>query len=645
MKNTIKTIPVALIFALIGSFVVPTSTFATLPEVLTVQANPISQTSATLHASFDANGASDIDVRFEYGTTPLFGSTTTYTNYMTQTGTHDASISVNAGTTYYFRAMAVADGPGYGTTLSFTTPSYTLPNMLTTSATNTQSTSATLNGFYNGNNGGTVTTWFQYANNSSFIGATNTPDISQTNNSGSFSANISGLSQNTTYYFRAIGQNSGGTTLGQPVLSFTTGEENGGGDPIDECTIDYFNASDNTIDEGDDATLSWTTSNCDTVYLSGDGISGYYDLDDSVSTDNLYNDETYTLTATGNGNTDTQSETIEVDEDNGGGGNNDECEITDFEVSPSTIFYGGYVTISWETTDCDDVEITGGDTNDDYGNDGEITSGPIYNNTTFHIYAEGDEGDDSDSDSVSIATDSVVPVNNACSDGIDNDGDGKIDTADAGCTSIYDDSEFNISFFNPVYNPPVNTTVTKTIYAKGGGDNMLNLVVESNADDVCRSDIYQSTTTYKNVSGMDLTNVILRIKLPENVNFRSTSSGTYLRTDHTVTVNIKTIKKGAEGVVYVSGDVRKVALAEDIAVTEAVASFANPKTNITENAIAYNVQDANYCGNSLAGLALFGGNFFPTTLVGWLIFIMAIAGLLIIAREFYGPKNRHQTAH
>jgi len=622
MKNKIKTIIFGAVLIFIGSFSIPTSTFATLPEILTVQASLVTQTSATLHASFDANGASDIDVRFEYGTSPLFGNTTPYTNYTTQTGTHQVSITVSSGTTYYFRAMAVADGPGYGNALSFTTPSYILPNMLTTSATNIDETSATLNSFYNGNNGGTVTIWFQYANNSSFIGAYTTSQASQINNSGSFSTNISGLEENTTYFFRVFGQNSGGTTIGQPVLSFTTQEEYIDNDPIEECVIDYFNASDISVDEGDDVTLSWTTTNCESVYLNGDGISGYYGTDDSVQTDNLYNDETFTLTATGSDNTETGSVTINVDNDNGNNNdeedeNNDDCEITDFDISPNNISYGGSVTISWETNDCDNVEIVGGNINDDYGNDGDIIVGPIYYNTTFHIYADGDEGDDSDYETVTVSS---LPI-------------------------------YVPPYVPPVFTPTYNydytqpKTITKTVFAKGSGDNLLNLTVEPNGKDICLSNIYQTTIKYKNVSGQDLKNVVLKVKLPQNVAYRSSSSGLYSQNEHAIILNVKEINKGNEGVIYINGNVKNIVIKENIAVTEAVASFLNPKNNITENAIAYSVQDVNRCGNSLTSLALFGGNFFPNTFTGWLILIIAISGLLIIAKELYGKAPNRQVNH
>lgn len=93
------------------------------------------------------------------------------------------------------------------------------PNVTTRSATNVRNTSATLNGRVSGN-GSTVRAWFEYGTNTSL--GSSTSRTSYGSGSTDFDRGISGLRENTTYFFRAMAENSEGTARGS-ILSFNTG--------------------------------------------------------------------------------------------------------------------------------------------------------------------------------------------------------------------------------------------------------------------------------------------------------------------------------------------------------------------------------------------------------------------------------------
>ncbi len=126
-----------------------------------------------------------------------------------------------AGTTIYFQAFATnTSGTGYSAQASFTTPAITAPTVTTTAVSNITSTSADSGGNVTSNGGAVVRArgacW------------STSPNPRRTDNKtndgtgiGSFTSNLTGLMENTTYYIRAYATNAAGTGYGNEV-SFTT---------------------------------------------------------------------------------------------------------------------------------------------------------------------------------------------------------------------------------------------------------------------------------------------------------------------------------------------------------------------------------------------------------------------------------------
>ncbi len=138
------------------------------------------------------------------------GSLATGTVTLTATYTPDSTSSATYNT---------ASGSN---TVTVTTASPQPPAPLTGGATAITSTTATLNG--SSFTGGADThVWFLYGTSATLSGATQTPsqDIGSGSTSVLFSASLTGLTAGTTYYFRAVAQNSAATVSGT-IQSFTT---------------------------------------------------------------------------------------------------------------------------------------------------------------------------------------------------------------------------------------------------------------------------------------------------------------------------------------------------------------------------------------------------------------------------------------
>ena len=230
------------------------------PTITTTAATNISASGATLNGTWNANGFATT-TWFEYdtdGSAPFANSTTQIPQGL-GSGTLQATISGLSGSTqYYFRACGSnAQGQNCGSVLNFTTSASggsggsggggggggsTLPSATTNSANSITLTSATLNGSWNGGSAST-NTWFQYGTSSSNLNLSTSP-VAEGTGSGSMAATLTGLTANTTYYFRAMAQNSYGTDTGSTLSFVTTSQASN----VYECNDGKDNDNDNKID-------------------------------------------------------------------------------------------------------------------------------------------------------------------------------------------------------------------------------------------------------------------------------------------------------------------------------------------------------------------------------------------------------------
>ncbi|MBK7131846.1 MAG: hypothetical protein IPH69_03195 [Bacteroidales bacterium] len=197
-----------LTFTTLASVVAPTATSSA--------ATLITNTTATINGSVNAN-LSSTTVTFEYGTTSFYGSTANATP-ATVTGITPSNVSAALtglipGQMYHFRVKAVsAGGTTYGEDLTFTTTQP--PSVTTQDATNLTQTTATLNGQVNANGLATTIT-FEYGTTTSYGTIANgVPDNATGTTNTTTKADLTGLTQNTTYHFRIKAVSSAGTVSG-----------------------------------------------------------------------------------------------------------------------------------------------------------------------------------------------------------------------------------------------------------------------------------------------------------------------------------------------------------------------------------------------------------------------------------------------
>ena len=197
-----------------------------IPTVTTGSAPSVTDSSATLNGTVNPN-EEITEYYFEYGTTTSYGALTSATSAGSGSSSISASTLVtrlSKSTTYHYRLLATTKSGQieFGSDETFTTSSSAVipPTVTTGSATMMSDYTFTLNGNVNPN-GSSTTYQFQYGATASY--GQNTASISVGSGSSSISASAPvtfGLS-NTTYHYRLVATNSGGTSYGGDKTLFT----------------------------------------------------------------------------------------------------------------------------------------------------------------------------------------------------------------------------------------------------------------------------------------------------------------------------------------------------------------------------------------------------------------------------------------
>lgn len=200
-----------------------TTQSAVIPIVTTSSASNITYASAAVGGNVTSDGGASVTER---GVVYSISQNPTTSNSKVTSGNGIGSFTcdltnLQENTKYYVRAYAInKKGVAYGEQKSFTTKSYTLPTVTTSSATNITYTSATISGNVT-SDGGTAITERGVVYGTNQNPTTANTKVTSGSGTGSFSCSLSNLQDGTTYYVRAYAVNKKGTSYGEQK-SFTT---------------------------------------------------------------------------------------------------------------------------------------------------------------------------------------------------------------------------------------------------------------------------------------------------------------------------------------------------------------------------------------------------------------------------------------
>ncbi len=200
------------------------------PVVGGLPASDVTQFAATLNGTLDTAEAL-VNYRFEYGTTTAYGSVAPIPDNYTPITTEMVPISqpiqsLQAGTTYHYRLVASSPGGTEvkGPDETFTTLSIPVPAVATGGASNVGVGSATLSGAIDPH-GWDTTYLFEYGTSTAYGSSWPTVQVDMGALEGfqPVIVNVPNLLPNTTYHYRLVATNGGGTSYGAD-MTFMTGE-------------------------------------------------------------------------------------------------------------------------------------------------------------------------------------------------------------------------------------------------------------------------------------------------------------------------------------------------------------------------------------------------------------------------------------
>ena len=193
-------------------------------EVLTVEANNITTSSATVMGNVVSEGNSNVTERgICWGTTVNPTISGNHSAQGSGVGVYNVEITgLTTNTNYYARAYATnSESTYYGDNIIFTTVG--LPVVSTGDVTDITNTSATCGGNITSEGASNITErGICYSLTANPTTADNKVAHSEAT-TGSYTCNISGLTTNKTYYVRAYATNSQGTAYGEEISFTTTG--------------------------------------------------------------------------------------------------------------------------------------------------------------------------------------------------------------------------------------------------------------------------------------------------------------------------------------------------------------------------------------------------------------------------------------
>jgi uncharacterized repeat protein (TIGR01451 family) len=159
----------------------------------------------------------------------------------------------------------------------------------------------------------------------------------------------------------------------------------------------------------------------------------------------------------------------------------------------------------------------------------------------------------------------------------------------------------------------------------------------------CPGDEINYSITYQNIGTALITGLVLRIDLPLEVDYLSSTPYNPMVSGQTLIFNLGTLGANKSGTVSVRVRVRNDVPAGAALNFPATLSYVDPSG--FPQSVSANVS-ANVCGTVAAvtlGANVFGAGFLPNSIFGWLLLLILILILILLARYLFSQSFQRRT--
>jgi len=178
--------------------------------------------------------------------------------------------------------------------------------------------------------------------------------------------------------------------------------------------------------------------------------------------------------------------------------------------------------------------------------------------------------------------------------------------------------------------PPVIITTEPTVVTTESSI----LKITNEKDEVAIGDEVNYLVSFKNTDSKNFENAKLSVQLPKEIDFVDSNFGKFNSDNDLVEFNPEILLVDQVGSITIKGKVNSKAEDNNILITTAVMSYNLEGSTETKDEIAYATNHV-IAGIGLEANPLFGTNFLPSTLLGWLALILVVLGLAIIGKNLY----------
>ncbi|MCB9808861.1 hypothetical protein H6776_00490 [Candidatus Nomurabacteria bacterium] len=184
------------------------------------------------------------------------------------------------------------------------------------------------------------------------------------------------------------------------------------------------------------------------------------------------------------------------------------------------------------------------------------------------------------------------------------------------------------------------TTITSNTLEAGSGLGCIALNLTNNVEGVTRGQTLVYEVEWENLCKQDFEDAILDVKLAKELEFLSTTRGTYTgKTEHSVIIDLGDIESEEKGDMMITVRVRPGANIGQAVVVEANLGGDGVGNGIQDTAIEFDFDQVYDAAIGFGSASAFLSGFF-TSVWGWLLTLLLLALLLLAARYFYVQGKR-----